>query len=438
VDYVVVEPDETLAPSDFSAVDSTSPGSSALTAVVLDSFMTTPLSGATVTLTPTAGGTPVSATTTAQGLVTFVNIPGNTNYNLTVTAMGYGSYTITHDYYATGEPYESTILMTGASQTFDESGAAAPQGQQDHGATPTTYASDTMIPPVVRIRHIDRYPFSDPQSRGCMPKPGASVSSIAWWPWNFYVRNVEAAEIGSWPQVPWKANAEAASTYAWYHRINPKQPGQYDLGDSTNSQCFWPGYPGKHPLAKWRDWIVPVIGNRIADASGHIVETQYLAGGGTSCSDPNVPAHIFSQIGSLHCNYADWRDIDNFYYQSSGGGWPGATVRAGVAPKIPSTDFGSYPGSTVGVTLVFPSVVLRSGQRSYVGWRYRIVASSNNGQTWFPIAPDIRWTGGTVRGVPTSFRYATSQCLKYRVRARNPVGWSDWARFNNGNCITPG
>jgi hypothetical protein len=39
--------------------------------------------------------------------------------------------------------------------------------------------------------------------------------------------------------------------------------------------------------------------------------------------------------------------------------------------------------------------------------------------------------------VPTSYTYQTSNRYKYRVRASNPVGKSDYASYNIGNRYAP-
>lgn len=168
----------------------------------------------------------------------------------------------------------------------------------------------------------------------------------------------------------------------------------------------------------WRNWINDVLDERVHDSSGNIRYTSY-ASGQQNCSDKQGSG-VLSQNGSKaldeSCGYSDWRSIVEYYYTNTG-----YKVGGGSVPPRPQT---SATGVSNGVVLNFQSRV--SGSTTNLGWKYTIDARI--GMDWFTIYLNRGWDSRS-RSVPTSYKYTTSQCREYRVKASNPVGTSQYATF---------
>lgn len=417
-------------------VEPSQAGTAAVTGVVLDDTTSAPIVGASVMLRPTAGGPGTPYTTTSDGAFAFTNIPAvaypGTTYNLTVSAAGYGSVSVTADPYVDGESYEQTITMNGAIQTDDVSQGTA-QGDQStaaaNGALPP-YASFRRTPPTIVVGNFDR-------NDKCQSTTGV-LESTKRWPWKFYVLHVAASEIDSeWQDGAFRANFAAEQNYAWYYAERP-EGDTYNIGDTTADQCF---RADRKVPASWRkllsgsDASTTPLMNRVATSSGDIQKTYYNAGS-YACNDKPQDGNVLSQRGTLYreqnsdCGSANWQSQLNYYYTG--------TIKAITSPPAPNTSF-SRP--TNAVKLNFPSQVSDGNSHtSNVGWRYEVdrCTRSNpvNPCTWV-IIYDAGWNSskGTV---PTSYAYNVTSCTIYRALASNPAGKSPYASFNNGNDICPG
>src|SRR6266851_6393932 len=98
----ILSPDYTDSPYDLQVYTSTGSGTAAVTGVVTADSAGA-IAGASVTLQPSAGGTATTVTSGTNGGFAFVNIPVDpttgTAYTLTVSAQGYGTYTVANDTY---------------------------------------------------------------------------------------------------------------------------------------------------------------------------------------------------------------------------------------------------------------------------------------------------------------------------------------------------
>lgn len=242
------------------------------------------------------------------------------------------------------------------------------------------------------------------------------------YPWKFYVLHVAVAEINTnWIEKAWKANAAAQQNYAWYHRIQDSP-----INNTTQYQCF---KPHRRVPTRWKRWIGDVNDERLKLGNGNVQQTQYRAGR-YDCSESLYPAdgNKLSQNGSrarADSNTAacggdeGWRAIAEYYYTGN--------VVAGAAPPTPTR---SYSVGTSSITFNFNAVV---------GWRYSLQKHYSEcpggavGPCWVEIY-DKGWDWGS-RDIPKSFKYSTSGCHEYRVKAVNPVGSSPYGNYNNGNRI---
>jgi hypothetical protein len=420
----VAGPEEMLSPTDVSVITSTRPGTAALTGIVIDDSSGDPVSGASVTLQPSSGGAAVGTHSTTDGIFAFINVPAGADgipYTLEVTAPGYGTYRLLGDVYEPDVAYEVAVPLAAAPQAFDESAIAASDVDGAAG-TSSGYAASKRVPPTIAVGIFQ-------QVDGC--KTGDFVKALRY-PWRFYVLHVAVAEIDTrWHQVAWKANAAAQQNYGWWFRRSPAS-SSYDIGNTTRWQCFRP--ERKIPTNSWRLWLEDVVDERIATATDDIQLTQYRAGA-YACTDSRYPANgnILSQNGSRaqdnDCGYDDWRSIDEYYYTG--------TVVPATPPPVPNASFARTGG---GVKLNYPSQVKDgSGRVSNVGWRYTVEARK--------LQPDdsFAWTvvhangwDQKMRNVPTSFTYSTAGCWRYRSKAANPAGTSQYAGYNGGSPICPG
>ncbi len=204
---------ESMLDQGVDAVSSTDPGTFALTGLALDAETGTEVSGATVSLTPSGTGTTYSATTDANGGYAFINIPisgSSQDYDLTVSAGSYGSYSVLNNPYDASEGYYATAELTSTAQSYDESNFSiedATLGPERSGAA--NYPSQTRVPPSIQVSM-----YHHVSSCG-----GGSFERVRNYPWKFYVLHVAVGEIDSrWHQTAWKANASAEQNYAWYQK----------------------------------------------------------------------------------------------------------------------------------------------------------------------------------------------------------------------------
>ncbi|MFL5798992.1 MAG: carboxypeptidase-like regulatory domain-containing protein [Actinomycetota bacterium] len=417
----IVGSDELLSPDDVAVITSTEPGTAALTGIVIDDASGDPVPGASITFQPSSGGPATSTSSDAQGVFALINVPaddGGISYDLSVTAPGYGAYQLENDRYEPDITYEVVVPLAAAAQSFNESVVAAQDVDAAVG-TSAGYPSTRLVPPVVTVGIFE-------QVDGC--KTGDFIET-ARYPWRFYVLHVAVAEIGtSWHQAAWKANAAAQQNYAWWFRRHPAS-SSYDIGNTTRWQCFRP--ERKIPTSSWSRWLEDVVDERIATASDDIQQTQYRAGQ-YACTESSYPAdgNVLSQNGSRalddDCGYDSWRSIDEYYYTGN--------VVSAVPPPAPTTSFGKPRGA---VKLNYPSQVEDGGHVANVGWSVEArKLQPDNTYAWTVI--HVKGWDQRVRNVPTSFTYSTSGCWRYRSKAANPAGTSQYAGYNGGNPICPG
>lgn len=399
---------ESMVDGGVNVYTSTDAGTFGLTGIVLDDVGGNVISGATVTLTPSGGGRSISTTTDSDGAFAFVDVPvsGSTqDYDLTVSADGFGSYSVVNETYAASETYYTTAEMETTSQAFDE---AAPLEDNTLGPTDAAgssgYPSNTKVPPSLHVKLYNH------DSGTC--DNGGNLRATKNYPWKFYVLHVAAGEIDTqWHKTAWKANAAAEQNYAWYFRIQGTT-----VNNTTQYQCF---RPERSIPTSWKDWIPDVLDERIANSNGNITITQYRAGNSFSgCTDRTYPqnGNILSQWGSKSLDdngcYSAWSSIDDYYYSSS--------VKNGSVPDQPSTDYSKSNGK---ITFNFDSTG---------GWHY--VLQKYGGGSWNTIAT-VGWSW-KMRDIPKSHTYdPNGNCYEYRVKATNPVDSSSWKVYNNGNTI---
>lgn len=435
--------DSVDGPNDLSVVTSSAPGTAALTGIVTDSDTRDPIGGASVSLAPSTGGSGTTTTTAPDGSYAFINIPASvegTTYTFVVTAAGHGSLTIYNDAFVADATYQQTSSLSTSAQVDDASVANADVAQVTQGST-GGYASNKRVPPTIRVGIA-------PLNLDC--SASGPVSSSRNYPWTFYVLHVAAGEIGglSFPRLAWKANFAAEQNYAWYFRQHPVAPAEYDIGNSISNQCF---RPQRKIPTEWHDWISDPdsagdpLENHLSDANGNIERTEYRAGT-YNCTESAYPqnGNKLSQWGSKarddnNCGTQTWAAIVKYYYT--------ATLDLGTHPPTPNTSFTRPVGK---VHLSFPAQVESGTITSNVGWRYQVDACFPVDQqtcAWGTIY-DRGWSAKT-RSVPASTDYdppavsprnaaIPTKCLKYRVRAKNPSGWSAFASFNSGQPVCPG
>jgi hypothetical protein len=422
----VLPPEDTDSPYDLQVYTSTASGTSALTGVVTGS--SGGVAGATVTLGRSAGGRATTVTSDANGGFAFVNIPvsaSGTAYTLTVSAAGYGTYTVTNDTYLPDETYTTTVEMTGSAQSYDESQPVVSQGSQ---VTPAIgdlapYASHLAPPPTIRVAMYDN---SGPNCTG------TSGGNVVQYPFNFYSEHVTIAEIyASWPKNTILANMLAETNFAWYYLRYPPA-SDYNVTDTTAFQCFRPS--DKVPT-KWAGWLDDVLASHYRNKSNADIHiTHYNAGSAeTSCNqsayrDSDTLAQVGSDVLVADCGYRTYQSVDNYYYDKFG------KFANSAAPAVPDTSYSRPHGA---VRLIFPSQV-RDGNISDVGWSYSVDQYRCLGSrcAWVTIY-NKGWDAKS-RTVPTSFTYHTSECYPYRANATNPVGSSKYASFDGGSRICPG
>jgi hypothetical protein len=423
--------DESLAENGILVVASTGPGTFALTGAVIDASTGAPVPGASVTIQRSAGGQSTQATTDADGAFAFVDVAvpgGSADFDLTVSALGYGLFRVINDPYLADETYVGSVELETEPQTYDESG---PQQDNTIGAAAAGsggYPSDTRVPEDIKVAL-----FEIQAGTNCISDEDKDVQARNY-PWKFYVLHVLTAEIyADWGLKAVKANAGPVQNYAWAEKKDGQEPygpnnKSADISNVSNRhQCF---KPHKKVPRKWKTWVEDVIDERIANKNGVIQKTEYRQGdyrcqedlyprGGDKLSQWGSKARADSDTQACGGDEA-WRDIDEYYYTWS--------VKAGQEPAAPSTSHETASGK---ITFTFESTG---------GWRYILEryprpcpGPDPSAQCWEEIYN--RGWSWKKRKVPTSFTWDQPGCYRYRVKAKNPVGASSYKDYARGREI---
>lgn len=213
----------------------------------------------------------------------------------------------------------------------------------------------------------------------------------------------------------------------WYWRRASKRKAAERVEREEEELCFRP--EEKVSVQQWNTWLQDVLPTRIADGSGNLRETPYASGTTTNCDDPAEPAHAgkASQLGlrthssNSSCLVATWQDLADYYYPTSWAvygpagtnGVNGTDIFGTLAPPVPVT---SYSASGGALTLNFRSHV--DGQNT--AWKFYLQHLTSSGWRTFKI---VKWRHST-RSVPESYTFTPSGCMRYRVKAVNPVNGS--------------
>lgn len=402
----------TATPDGLYVVSSTASGTTALTGVVHDDETGDAISNATVTLSCQSGCSgAVNTLSDAMGSFSFINMPAGT-YNLAVAGSGYGSYEVRNDAFAGDTPYMTTVGLNDSPQVYEMGGADADSTAAPDPTLAGTAYSQRRVPPTIRVRMLNTHPRSA-GSLFCTTSGGPTEPAVRTYPWSFYILHTVFPEVGGlgYNQTAMKAFMSIVQNFAWFHKT---KPGDYDVTNAANTyagQCFRPEEKVNIPI--WSTWLQDVLDERIADADGNLHQTQYASGTTDACTDPVFPAngtrasqrgikrHSQSDSG---CYIAGWRDLAVYYYPAS---W---RVTAGLAPPVPVTSWSAAGGQ---LTLTFNSRVYGKN----VAWRYYLQRLTSTGWRTFRI---VGWNQ-RIRGIVTSHTFAPTGCMRYRVKAVNPV-----------------
>jgi hypothetical protein len=418
--------DETGPDDGTNVVSSTASGTSALTGVVMDANSDALVPGATVRMASSTAST--TTTSDASGAYAFANMPAGT-YTVTISAPGYGSYTLLNSAFAGDQYYELTTTLDTSAQTFDEAAQGA-SAQTSASPYPFTLVySPTRTPPSVRV---GIYPLNSDCSRA-----GSSYSVVNL-PWVYYLLRVADAEVigNHYNQVGQKAFFSLAQNFGWYHKLSG---GVWDVDNSTVTQCY--RNPPRYKIpGTWKSWINDVLDERVTDSTSRLVQTQYNAGTSPpKCPDPSYPQHgqyasqntinILSENGNANAGCAkrtDWRDIVRYWYPNS------PVVQLVYRPPIPVAS-ATFPGDG--------HIHFHFTARQYsanTAWYFAVRVKTSSG--WSPIGKKIGWAWRT-RGsgdciisghsVGTCLDYfpPDTACHRYEVVAHNPRGDSLPAQF---------
>jgi hypothetical protein len=429
----IQSPDYTDSPYDLQVYTSTGSGTAAVTGVVT-ADSTGVVAGALVTLQPSAGGTATTVTSGTNGGFAFVNIPvdpSGTPYTLSVSAAGYGSYTVVNDTYDPDTTYMTTANLTSSAQSFDAS--LASQGSQTTGSGDfPPYVSFRRPPPAIEVA---LQPLVTTGPNQCAS--AGSTYAIKNYPFRFYALHVTKPEIGtSYPKAAVRANMLAITNYGWYFKRHPAG-SNYNVTNTTSFQCFkpWVSVP-----TKWTGWIDGVLQSHYRNGpNADILITSFNNSAGTASNCFGSTQTSYRNNGTLWQDgsryqvvngcYSIYQDVDNWYYGKFG------SFADSTTPPVPMTSYSRPSGK---VTLNFPSEVTDgSGHISKVGWRYIVDKYDPSRGLWLTVY-DKGWDWSS-RSVPTSFTYNPSgNCYRYRAKANNPAGTTQWASFNNDHVICPG
>jgi hypothetical protein len=414
------ESDESLTEDGLLVYTQTGSGTAANTGTVY-SPDGDPVSGAVVTLTPSSGGSPITATTDSDGAFAFVDVPvtgSSTSYDFKVVASGLGNYRVNNDPYAADETYVSSVEMTEDPQTFDESGTTALLGQEVLGTVGSNqYPSDQRVPPTIKVAMFR-------QTANCA-RDSANAYASRWYPWRFYVLHTAAGELyNTWGAKTWKATAAPIQGYAWaetrdgFEARGADESSFAHIENTTNDQCFKP--QRKVPTA-WGNRVGEVLEKRIVNNAGNIVHTTYRGGDSNDgCTPSEFPsngnmlgqwsAKARAESDTSACGGDEtWQNVTEYYYSYD--------VTGGSAPNAPNI---SSQRLNDGVRLNFDTPG---------AWKYEAQLYVNAGPDsgWYVIKK-VGW-GNKIRDIRTKVEYTTSACRSYRVRATNPVGNSSYSYY---------
>lgn len=320
--------------------------------------------------------------------------------------------------------------MTAAPQTSDMgaySDAAPDALTAETVDLPGTAFSQRRVPPSIRVAMADNYPR---RSNGpfCTLRSGsASTAPIRTFSWDFYVSHVVAPELGpvltrQFGQYGLKSFSSIVQNFAWFHRTKPGPYDVSDIGGGYACQCF--RLDEKVKVSQWSAWFADVRDERIVNANDQLMLTQYQAGTKPGfCADPSFPVHNgtqASQYGILAhvlahqpgqptttaCQMTDWRALAVLYYPTT---W---RLVSGLRPPTATGSFTTGGGT---ITLNFRARVF--GQN--VAWKFYLQKRTSTGWHTFKIT---RWSPRIHDVVQNySFSPGSSTCVKYRVKAVNPV-----------------
>lgn len=419
--------DATGSDDGLYVVSSTPSGTTALTGVVQDPSGA-PVSDATVTMNCSACNTTVTTTTDTLGSFAFSDMPAGT-YNLSTDAAGFGSYALNNDPYAADNTYDVVEQLQTTPITYDEAngtGTAVDNTNLD-SSTPGTAYSQRRVPPSIKVEMLNTYPRGS--SQFCETFGGPANPPVVNYAFDFYVLHVVQGEVSNlgYNSEAMHAFMSLVQNFAWFHKT---KGGTYDVTNAANTyagQCFRP--EEKVSVQQWNTWLQDVLPTRIADGSGNLRETPYASGTTTNCDDPAEPAHAgkASQLGlrthssNSSCLVATWQDLADYYYPTSWAvygpagtnGVNGTDIFGTLAPPVPVT---SYSASGGALTLNFRSHV--DGQNT--AWKFYLQHLTSSGWRTFKI---VKWRHST-RSVPESSTFTPSGCMRYRVKAVNPVNGS--------------
>jgi hypothetical protein len=480
------DPDETESPDGLQVVDSTSSGSFALTGVVVDANTGNPVTGATATLSRTAG-TLSTYSTGASGGFAFIDMPtpsGTDSIKLVVSAPGYGSYTLTNVSSDPDQTYQASVLLDATAQTWDDAtlhnGDATGAFTQNASTStvPGRYQSNRHVPPNIRVAQYRL-------DRNCAPaRDGAGNATYLGtrkFQWRYYVLHVVDGEIKGrgWPggyfdREATKSVMSGIQNFAWYYRLRsrlgPPYSGAagantpYDLTNTTFSQCFVTGTVNTGTRVtlrpQWRTWVNDVLPTRVTDETlpGTIVFTEYR---GADSSHPCFSSGPCDYYFNVTCTTAPFRDPYFGPYSGAGAnhnrmsqlGAKGAEERCGLTAdgsgyladdwvRIVDYYYRDIGGVTAGVIPPRPNVTTVAKDatlhtlkftfssnvgNSQVAWRYDVVATNSSGSKKLCCKTKSSPTGS----VQTTFTWSPDACYTYKVRATNPVGKSQYVNFKD-------
>jgi hypothetical protein len=486
----------------IQVVHSTAANTFALTGGVIDDATGAPVAGAKATIWGLTNARPCTAkvgclermpadcevncpysrstSTDAKGTFAFIDMPNTYGgyLHLRVTAAGYGTYTLRNVSALDLDREHVAIVELNANvQEYDQAApphpaatfsavarlvsapAVAPLRARravEAAAFPSYppirgYASETRPPPVISVW---MYPIG--KDVRCpvqqLNKDGSPAGRVVVMPWRRYVLATMAGEIGgnAWKAmgngqptfgpVASTAAGETAHSFAWYFRKNSNvapEPGADISNWFGEHQCTNPN------LALDSDWNALLTSrihtHRIATPGdpGTVIRASFANGSYNCPEDPRTPAggDQYSQLGgkaweekcgkSSFATNGDWIFVVNRFYSS-------ASVRESEKPKAPRTGFQRIPN---GVWFEFHSLI--GGYN--VGWMYMLERSkSGDAGSW----RQFKAVGfsSRLRDIRQDYKHFPDDdtCWYYRVRGWNPVGKSDAATFNNGNCIERG
>lgn len=443
--------DATGTADGLNVIASTAPSTSALTGAVQNDGTGDPVAGALVTMncTTSCSTGPVSTTTDAQGSFAFINMPAAT-YTVSVSASGYGAYSLTGDSYAPNTTYNMTAPLTSSPQSFDESAApnVAGTGDTTLASDPSTlHYSPTRVPPSIKVKMLAVYGPNGPAGKYCTT---IDTSTPAWnqpgnvvnYAFSYYLIHTAWGELRSlvnYNQVGWQAFISLVQNFAWRHKEASDAGGPWDVYNAANvgaGQCFRPEV--KVNIPQWNTWLQNVLPTRIINGAGHLALTQFSSGNAGPnllgyCNSPpdyehvhqtetgqfgygpiasqwGIKAHSLPAATDASCQITDWRTVALLYYPTT---WSDV---AGMIPPPPAIDAPVVASGNI--TLGYHAISV-GGQN--VAWKFLIQRLTSSG--WRTLAT-TKWSH-RLRDVQQSLTFpAPSTCTRYRIKAVNPVGAS--------------